>query len=62
MPIKEKARQNAEPIPKRVLCQNNPEIISTALKRQVFVLARRCAISASLAEAIAPLVYGSLRA
>ena len=60
MPIKEKARQNAEPIPNAVLA-DSAEFKASQLELQAFCLIRRFALSAPMAEAIAPLVYGSWR-
>ena len=58
MSEKEKGRRS-DPIPKIILAQDGAEFKSSALKLQAFVLARRFAISAPMAEALAPLVYGS---
>jgi len=60
MPLKEKARQDAEPIPNAVVCQDSPEFKTSPLKLQTFCLARRFALSAPLAEAIAPLLYAEV--
>jgi hypothetical protein len=60
MPIKEKGRQNGDPIPNAVVCQDSAEFKTSPLKLQAFCLARRFALSAPLAEALAPLVYGGL--
>ncbi len=58
--IKEKGGPaEGRPIPKIILAQDNPEFRPSALSLQAFLLARRFAISAPMAEALAPLVYGS---
>jgi hypothetical protein len=60
MPFIEKARQDAEPIP-NLSFQDSPEAKASPVRLQVFLLARRCALSAWTAEAPAPLIYGSVR-
>jgi len=59
----------SRPIPKILSLQDNPDIAGnlefrqapSLLEVQIFALARRCAISAPMAEALAPLIYGSWR-
>ena len=56
MPIKEKARQDAEPIPNCVFA--DPEsITSSLLTLQASRLVRLYAVNAAMAETIAPLVF-----
>ncbi len=48
-----------DPIPNSV-CQDDAEFKSQLLKLQAFCLVRRFALSAPMAEAIAPLLYGEM--
>jgi hypothetical protein len=59
MPKEEKARLSDGPIPETLSLQDNPDTRAYPLRLQTFLLIRRLSISAPLAEAIAPLVYGS---
>jgi hypothetical protein len=60
MPPKEKARQDAEPIPNIHVRQDNLESTPQLLTRQVISLARRFPINAAMAEALAPMIFGVL--
>lgn len=60
MPVKEKARQNGEPIPNAILAQDRPESKASLLNLQVSILTRRCAVSAAMAETLAPLAFAVL--
>jgi hypothetical protein len=51
----------SRPIPEFLSLQDSPDTRISPLRLQTFLLARRFALSAPLAEAIAPLVYGSWR-
>jgi hypothetical protein len=60
MASNEKGRPaGGDPIPNSV-CQDDTESKSQLLKLQAFCLARRFALSAPMAEAIAPLLYGEM--
>jgi len=61
MPLTEKGRQKGDPIPNAIVCQDSAESSPQKLQLQIFCLARRFALSAPLAEALAPIIYGSLR-
>jgi hypothetical protein len=56
MVSKEKARQSCGPIPEHVL-EDTSEYATSKLHLQVFRLTRCCAISAAMAETLAPLVF-----
>jgi hypothetical protein len=58
MPIIEKGRQNGDPVQNMSL-QDSSDTKTSPIKLQAFLLARRFSISAPMAEALAPLVYGS---
>lgn len=62
MPQNEKGQPEGRPIPNCVVYHDAPEFIASPFDLQVSALTRRCAISATMAEALAPLVYmGALR-
>jgi hypothetical protein len=58
MPLKEKARQDAEPIPNTVL-PDRAESNTQTLKLQAFLLARRFPVSVGMAQVLAPMVFGA---
>jgi hypothetical protein len=58
MPKQEKARLSDGPIPEIFSLQDNPDTKVSPLRLQTFLLVRRLAISAPMAEALAPFVYG----
>jgi hypothetical protein len=60
MPIKEKARENREPILNAVPWQDSTESKATPLNLQVSRLTRRCGVDAGMAETLAPIVFGAL--
>jgi hypothetical protein len=60
MHLKEKARQNGEPIPNAILAQDSAESNLSPLYLQVFRLTQRCAISATAAAILAPFVFGEV--
>jgi len=61
MAFKEKGRPaGGDPIPNTLVCQDNSEFKPQLIKLQAFNLARRCAIDAAMAEALAPMVFGVL--
>jgi hypothetical protein len=60
MAIKEKARQNGEPISNAILAQDNSESNPSPLHLQVFRLTQRCAISATSAAILAAFVFGGV--
>ena len=58
MAVKEKGRPaEGSPIPIYVL-PDNAEYKATQLQLQIIRLMRRCAIKASIAETLAPMVFG----
>jgi hypothetical protein len=59
MALKEKARQSG-PIPNAVPGQGSAEFAPKPIILQVSALTRRCAISAAMAETIAPLAFGGV--
>jgi hypothetical protein len=59
MSKQEKARLSDGPIPEILSLQDNRDTRISPLRLQTFLLIRRLSISAPMAEAIAPLVYGS---
>jgi hypothetical protein len=60
MPVKEKARQNGEPIPNAILAQDSAEFKPQPRDLQVSRLIRRRAISAGLATTLAPIAFGEV--
>jgi hypothetical protein len=60
MLITEKAHQSGGPIPDALSLLDSPDIKVSPLRLQAFCLARQFAISAPMAEALAPLVYGEV--
>ena len=60
MPQREKAHLSGGPIPEILSLQDGPDTKISPLRLQTFLLVRRLAISAPMAEAIAPLVYGEV--
>ena len=61
MLAKEKAHLSGGPIPEMMSLQDSLEFRPSTLSLQTFCLARRFALSAPMAEMLAPLIYGSLR-
>ena len=57
MPLKEKARQDAEPIPEMMSLQDSPESKSEIIDRQADRLARLYSFCQETALAIAVLAY-----
>jgi hypothetical protein len=57
MASKEKGSQESCPIPMVYVCQDKSESNLSPLSLQVFRLTRCCAISAGMAEALAPLIF-----
>jgi hypothetical protein len=60
MPQQEKARLSDGPIPEILSLQDSPDTRISPLRLQTFLLIRRLSISAPMAEAIAPFVYGEV--
>jgi hypothetical protein len=60
MHLKERARQNGEPIPNAILAQDSAESNPSLLHMQVFRLTQRCAISATSAATLAAFVFGGV--
>ena len=60
MPLKERGRQNGDPIPINNPCQDFSEFKTQTLRLQAISLARRFPINAVMAEALAPMVFGVL--
>ena len=57
---KEKGRPaGGDPIPNALVCQDNSEFATAPLILQVSQLTRRCAVSAAMAETLAPLAFGA---
>jgi hypothetical protein len=59
MAEKERGRREGDPIPNVVLA-DNAGFISQPIDLQVARLIRRCAIKASIAATLAPLVFGEV--
>jgi hypothetical protein len=60
MTVKEKGRPaGGDPIPNCVVIHDAAEIKASPHFLQVSLLTRRCALSAALAEALAPLAFGA---